>query len=204
VTPGTTTGYLQDCLNRFRAGDQSARDDLLRHSQDRLRILTRRMLSRFPGVRRFEETDDVLNKALFRISRMLDDVQVLTVNDYFRLAALNIRRELIDLKRQLYGPAGFGAKHATPPAHAREHEFPNEPAAESTADFLSLDDWTAFHEAVAKLPGDEREVYDLHFYNGLPQDEAAEALGISLSTLKRRWVSGRLRIMEWLDSGSTP
>ena len=43
---------LQGCLDRLRAGDSSARDELLRRAGGRLERLTRKMLRGFPGVRR--------------------------------------------------------------------------------------------------------------------------------------------------------
>jgi RNA polymerase sigma-70 factor (ECF subfamily) len=193
VTPGTTTLYLQGCLDRLRAGEPAARDDLLSHSRERLLALTARMLSRYPRLRRWEEPDDVLQNALLRVGRMLDQVEVASVGDYLRLAATNIRRELLDLIRHHYGPRGGGANHATPPPGGA-----GDPAAESSGGTLSLTDWTEFHERAGRLPDGEREVFDLLYYHALTQEEAAEVLGISLSTLKRRWQSARLALMESL------
>ena len=57
-------------LDRLRAGDPAARNELIRHSRDRLRLLTRQMLRRFPGVRQWEETSDVLQNVLVRLLRV--------------------------------------------------------------------------------------------------------------------------------------
>jgi RNA polymerase sigma factor (sigma-70 family) len=48
------------------------------------------------------------------------------------------------------------------------------------------------------LPADEREVFDLVWYQGLTQDKAATLLGISEATLKRRWLSARRRLHQVL------
>jgi RNA polymerase sigma-70 factor (ECF subfamily) len=204
MTPGTTTLHLQGCLDRLRGGDPAAREELLRHSQERLRKLTHRMLARFPGVHRFEQTDDVLQNVLLRLNKMLDQLEVTTVRDYLRLAAANIRRELIDLARHYYGPYGIGANQAPPPhtPDASGQVTRAEPAAASSGDALSLDDWTAFHEAAAQLPDDEREVFDLLWYHEFTQDEAAEVLGVSLSTLKRCWQTVRVQLMGRLGEKS--
>jgi RNA polymerase sigma-70 factor (ECF subfamily) len=53
-------------LDRMRAGDLSARDELLHNLCGRLERLARTMLHRFPRVRRWAETDDVLQNALLR------------------------------------------------------------------------------------------------------------------------------------------
>jgi RNA polymerase sigma-70 factor (ECF subfamily) len=196
---GPTTSYLQRCLDRFRAGDQAARGDLLRHSQARLRALAGRMLSRFPNVRRWEDTDDVLQNALLRVDHLLGRVELASVRDYLRLAAENIRRELLDLARHHYGPHGHGAHHASPrPAPGREagEAGPGDPPADSSDEPCRLAGWGEFHERVTALGEPDREVFDLLWYHDLTQDEAAEVLGVSLSTVKRRWQSARLSLME--------
>ena len=62
----------------------------------------------------------------------------------------------------------------------------------------SIEDWTAFHEEVDRLPEEEQEVFGLLWYGGLNQADAAKALGISLATLKRRWQAARLHLHEAL------
>ena len=51
---------MQGLLPRAIAGDEAALDALLRHCGERLRFLTRRMLGDYRRVRRWAETDDVL------------------------------------------------------------------------------------------------------------------------------------------------
>jgi RNA polymerase sigma factor (sigma-70 family) len=63
----------------------------------------------------------------------------------------------------------------------------------------SLDEWTAFHEAVDRLPEEERQVMDLLWYRGLTHAQAAEALGVATKTVQRRWASARLLIREALQ-----
>jgi RNA polymerase sigma factor (sigma-70 family) len=58
--------------------------------------------------------------------------------------------------------------------------------------------WTEFHEQVERLPEEEREVFSLLWYKGLSQAEAAEVLGVSDRTIKRRWQSARLHLHEAL------
>jgi len=68
------TTLVQGWIDRLRAGDSSARDALLACAIDRLERLTRKMLKGFPGVHRWEQTDDVLQNAILRLSRALQDV----------------------------------------------------------------------------------------------------------------------------------
>jgi RNA polymerase sigma factor (sigma-70 family) len=46
------------------------------------------------------------------------------------------------------------------------------------------------------LPAEEQEVINMLFYEGFNQEETAEFLGISLSTVKRRWHAARLKLAE--------
>src|SRR6266850_1826142 len=102
---------MQQLLPRAVAGDAAAVDALLRHCSERLTILTRRMLGDYQRVRRWAETDDVLQNALVRLMGALRSVKPQTSRDFLALATLQIRRELIDLARHYYGPEGIGANH---------------------------------------------------------------------------------------------
>ena len=63
--------------------------------------------------------------------------------------------------------------------------------------------WTEFHRQVEALPDDEREVFDLLWYQELSQAEAAAIVGVSDRTIKSRWRSARLKLHEALG-GSLP
>ena len=67
VSPPTT--QMHGLLERFAAGDPNAPDALIRRSCERLRQLTHHMLRGYPGVKRWAETDDVLQIALMRLLR---------------------------------------------------------------------------------------------------------------------------------------
>jgi RNA polymerase sigma-70 factor (ECF subfamily) len=190
---GMPTGHttkLNGWLADMRRGDVTARNEVFAHACDRLRTLTHRMLRGFQRVRRWAETDDVLQNSLLRLHRALTEVQPETPRQFYALAAQQIRRELLDLARQHYGPEGIGANHDTDLGIAAEKEV--SPADEPH----DLDGWTRFHEQVEKLSGEQREVFDLLWYGGLTQPEAAAALGVSLKTVKRRWQDARLFLFE--------
>src|SRR4051794_9362283 len=92
--------------DRMRGGDPAARDELLRATCGRLERLARKMLRRFPGVHRWAETGDVLQSALLRLLRALEQVRPASTRDFFGLAAEQMRRELLDLSRRFHGPRG--------------------------------------------------------------------------------------------------
>jgi RNA polymerase sigma factor (sigma-70 family) len=186
---------IQGWLVRFRAGDESARAALLESAGDRLVRLAHKMLRGFPGVRRWEQTDDVLQNALLRLHRALDSVAPESVRSFFNLAAVEIRRELIDMARHYGGPNGLGARHATPvPADTAHEPTPAAALAVETDDPARLIAWTEFHCQVERLPSEEREVFGLLWYQGLTQVDAAQIIGVSQKTINRRWVAARTRL----------
>lgn len=181
---------MQNCIAQLKQGDASARDQLFEYADRRLRILTDKMLSSFDRVRAFEGADDVRQNASIRLLRALNEIPITTPTDFFRLAATQIRRELIDLSRHYYGPAGLGQRQSPLPS------TDNSALAASTWNSTRLASWSEFHSQVERLPDDEKAVFDLLWYQDLEQSEAAEALGISVATVKRRWMAARLRLKE--------
>jgi RNA polymerase sigma factor (sigma-70 family) len=191
---------IQGWIERLKAGDQSARDALIGAAGERLRLLAHRMLRSFPRVSRWEQTDDVMQNALMRLYRTMKDIPPQTVTDFLRLAALNIRRELLDLSKHYYGPQGLGAHHDT--------IGPDEVKAPDPAGAVSLNPshlalWSEFHQQISELPDEERAVFDLLWYQGLTQAEAADLLGVNERTIKRRWQSARLKLHDALH-GEVP
>ena len=190
---------IQACLNRLRDGDDSARGELLNCACDRLSRLAHKMLKSYPNVQRWEQTGDVLHNALLRLQRSLQQMTVETSRDFFRLAALHIRRELLDLAKHYYGPQGPGVRHASQAGDpARSSRLPAADPADTTHEPQRLAAWSAFHEQIDALPAAEREVVDLLWYQGLSPAEAAELLQVSARTLKRRWMSARLQLQDAL------
>jgi RNA polymerase sigma-70 factor (ECF subfamily) len=85
------------CLKQLADGDLSARDRIIELVASRLHALAHRMLGRFPGVRRWEDTDDVFQNAAMRLHRALAAMQFESPRSIMALAATQLHRELIDL-----------------------------------------------------------------------------------------------------------
>jgi RNA polymerase sigma-70 factor (ECF subfamily) len=194
------TTVIQGLIDRLRAGDDSARASLIDCASERLTRLARKMLKSYPGVGRWEQTDDVLQNALIRLDRALKAIGPPTVRDFFRLAAAQIRRELIDLARRHSGPEGLGA-HCSTLAGAGDTDGQQgslwEPS-DSTSDPGRLALWTEFHRRIEGLRDEHREVFDLLWYQGLTQAEAASVLGLSERQVNRRWIAARLELSDAL------
>jgi RNA polymerase sigma-70 factor (ECF subfamily) len=183
---------VQGLLDRHGSGDLNARNELIALTYEQMLRCARTMLRRYPGVHRWEETDDVMQGTSLRLYRALDDVRPPTPKDFFQFAAAQMRRELIDLARRFAGPHGLGTKHETrDPARAPEL---TESAPDESQDPSQLAEWSAFHEQVEALPDSLREVFDLIYYQGLSQADVAEALGTSVRTVKRQWQRARVAV----------
>jgi RNA polymerase sigma factor (sigma-70 family) len=187
--PTFNTVVLQSYLDRMRAGERDAANDLLRAVQHRLQKLAVRMIRGFPNVRGVADSDDVLQNSLIRLLHTLKKLQPRTPRDFFNLAAVHIRRVLIDLARRTKG------KETVPLNLAGSSDAPHqhEPASPDAAD---TDQWVRFHEAVDRLPSEEREVVGLAFYHGWTQAMIAELFGVDERTIRRRWASACRKIRQ--------
>jgi RNA polymerase sigma-70 factor (ECF subfamily) len=189
------TSVLQRCLDRVHVGELTARDELIERAQERLRRLTGKMLADFPRLRDRVELDDVFQNAMLRLCRSLLEVTPGSVRAFFRLAAVQVRRELIDLARHYFGPESLAARME----RATTGDFsPNRDPSDHSLDPARLAVWTDFHRQVELLPEDEREVFDLLWYQGVPQPEAADLLRVDVRTVRRRWLSARRKLSEAL------
>jgi RNA polymerase sigma-70 factor (ECF subfamily) len=195
MTPHSSfdTVQLHSYLDHFRAGDSEATDAFLRRVCSRLERLARSMLRKFPAVRRWADTDDVLQGALMRLLHTLRAVQPKGTRHFANLAALHIRRELLDLTRHFrnrldrpHGAAGADGEGAA------ELPDPNGGLADD------LDLWGEFHEQVQRLPAEEREVVGLTFYHGWTQAQIADLFQVDERTIRRRWRSASLKLAEAL------
>lgn len=176
---------LQSCIDRWQAGDKRAADELLKATGARLEKLARRMTRAFPNVRGQADTGDVLQNSLIRLLRTLRTLRPKTTRDFFNLAAVHIRRELIDLARRCKGKGAITLDlpdDSDRPVHRVEVET-------EVARAEDFDLWVRFHEAVDALPVEEREVVGLVFYHGWTQVRIAALFEVDERTIRRRWSS---------------
>jgi RNA polymerase sigma-70 factor (ECF subfamily) len=154
------------------------------------------MLRSYPAVRLMEQTGDVLRDAQMRLWKALENVVPQSTRHYYNLAALEIRRQLIDLARHYKCRLGQGMTQQTEEGGGAVYEGEGclDAVPDGVAEPKSLEGWTAFHEAVETLPDAEQEVFSLLWYEGLTQERTAEVLGVSLRTVKRRWQDARVKI----------
>ena len=204
-----STAVLQGQLERAVTGDAEARRRLLELTRDRLMRHARHFLhGRYARLEPFAQTDDVVQQLYLKILKNQDRFwvnargePVRTLAELFGHTSAWMRDVLCDQLRQAYGrddnrPAVVpldGGPSDTGPRH--------EPSS-TTLDGEKLRRWTEFHEAAARLPAELRGVFDLLWYQGVTQAEAAAVLGVAVPTVKLRWMKARLRVQEAL--GGSP
>ena len=192
-TSGTTTiiGLL---LDQLRKGDRAASDRLLSLTYGRLKLLARIMLRNYPIVGRWEQADDILQNAVLKLHRALKEVTPESPLSFFQLAAVQMRRVLIDLARHYSGPHNMAALHESVWPSEFHGGYPVENPATESHEPSRLEDWTKFHEQVDALPDEPKEVFILLWYHGLTQAEVGELLGITERVVNWRWRAARIAL----------
>jgi RNA polymerase sigma-70 factor (ECF subfamily) len=125
--------------------------------------------------------------------RALREVEPTSVRAFFGLAAEQMRRELLDLARHHHARRMHGLSRAMDAVGSDSGAaVPDTP--DTAEDPEELEKWCAFHEAVERLPVEEREVVGLIYYNGWTQAEAAEHLCVSKRSVQRHWSAAMLKL----------
>jgi RNA polymerase sigma factor (sigma-70 family) len=187
------TQRLHHCVQQWQGGNAEAADALVRAIGERLERISRSMLRRYPAVRACADTVDLLQGSLLRLLTSLRRIQPESTRHFFNLAAVHVRRELLDLGRR------FSQKHNVHVAVGDCAGAVVRPGpVEAPAEDDDLELWCRFHEAVERLPEPEREVMGLAFYDGWTQAQIGELLEVDQRTVRRRWQSACLRLQETL------
>jgi RNA polymerase sigma-70 factor (ECF subfamily) len=196
-----TTAVVQRYLDEL-AGDSPSEPiirALLDRSVRRLHLLCASMLHRsYPRLAHPPlnmQADELLGAIAERLLKALREARPRTVRELFALANQHIRWELNDLARRLDNqPAAVELREGLVPAPA------------SSVSGLSPDGLRMLR-AIGALPEEEREAFDLVRVQGMTQTEAAEILGVSTATVKRRLSRGLRLLTEQLADlrpGETP
>jgi RNA polymerase sigma-70 factor (ECF subfamily) len=131
------------------------------------------------------EADEMLGALVERLLKALREARPATVRHFFALASQHMRWELNDLARRLDTQPAVGAVDAAVPA-------PPDSGSALSADGRRM------IAAIEGLPEDERETFDLVRIQGMTPPEAAEVLGVSPKTVRRRLDRGLLLLTEQL------
>jgi RNA polymerase sigma factor (sigma-70 family) len=203
-----STAVLQGQLDRALTGAVEARQRLLELVRGRLMQHVRRLLhGRYARLEPFAQTDDVVQQLYIKILQNQDRFwvdghgePVRTLAQFFGHTSAWMRDVLCDLLRKEYG-RDDNRPAVLPLDSSPSDTQPGYEPSSSTHDAVQLRRWTEFHEAAARLPGELRAVFDLLWYQETSQAEAAALLGVSVPTVKLRWMKARLQVQQALGGG---
>ena len=181
---------LTHLIARARAGDAAAESELTAAVYPELRRLARRYLSAERKDHTLQTTE-LIHEAWLRLFGA-NTVAVQDRNHLVALMATQMRRALVDYARHRNAQKGPGpAIRVSLAATDGVLGTPDE-------DVLAIDDALTALEAVDARAS---KVVELRFFAGLLEAEAADALGISVSTLKRDWAFARAWLLNRLNQG---
>jgi RNA polymerase sigma-70 factor (ECF subfamily) len=188
-----TTAVVQRYLDEL-AGDTPAEQAvraLLDRAVSRLHQLCAALLHRsYPRLARPPlnlQADELLGAVVERLIKALREARPATVRQFFALANQHMRWELNEMARRLDEQPGA--------VELREGLVP----APASSDSGLTPDSRRMLAAIADLPEEEREAFDLVRIQGLTQAEAGQVLGVSAATVNRRLNRGLQALLEALD-----
>lgn len=177
--------------------DEGALNEFLTLMNDAFLKIASKMFREFPRLHRWVSVSDIHQQSVLRLVESLKRNKPREPRDLVRMMCVMIRRELIDSTRKYFGPLGMGPNHQT--VMPRTADQPDWDPADGGEDVGRLLGWTEFHCRVESLPEKERAVFDLLWYQGMTQAEAARLLGVSERTVINWWNKARMSIAKMVD-----
>jgi RNA polymerase sigma factor (TIGR02999 family) len=189
-----TSANLTELLRKWSDGDAKALERLVPLVDRELRKIARRYLRNERGNPTLDRTTALINETYACFLRQAS-IRWENRLHFFGIAARLMRRILVD--------------------HARRHRALKRGGGEdlrscdgspgkSGNEGLGAVELIAVHHALQRLAGlDPRQarVVELRFFGGLTIIEAAEALGVSIDTVKRDWRNARLWLRREIRGG---
>jgi len=176
----SAVAQITGLLERWRRGDDAARDELIPLMYDQLRELAHRQLGRAPGERSLNTTG-LVHEAYLRLASVRSP-NLPDQGRFLALATAIMRHLLVDRARARLA-AKRGGDHTRVPLE--EALLVSDENSEMTAE---LDDALNRLEQFSPRQG---QVLQHHFFGGLSLEESAAALDISVATVKRELRSAR-------------
>jgi len=184
-------GEVTVLLNRWKQGDKAAVDELLPLVYNELRDIAGAYVARERPDHTLQGTA-LVHEAYIRLSR----IHALDAKDrlhFFALAARTMRRILVDHARSQLADKRVGAHRKVPLDESRLL------AGDSREQMIEIHG--VLDELKARHPR-QGELVELRFFGGLSEDEAAQVLEVSRSTLTRDWRFARLWLFRRLTRTS--
>jgi RNA polymerase sigma-70 factor (ECF subfamily) len=185
--PIPSTAQVTNLLVAWGKGDEAAFEQLVPVVHAELRRIARRHMGHERVSNTLQPTA-LVNEAYLR----LIDIRQVQWQDrahFFAMSSRVMRRVLVDAARARgYQKRGAGAHKVTlDEGRAGTTERP--------ADVVALDDAL---NALAAVDERKSQVVEMRYFGGLSIEETAEALGISVRTVKRDWTMAKLWLLREL------
>lgn len=183
VLVAETFDDASELLASWRAGDLSARDRLFSLFYPELKRAAAAMVRREPGLSM--STGDLIHEAVARLMGL----RQIAWNDrahFLALAARMMRRALVDhvrSRRRL----------------KREHQKVELTTGLADEPNIELEDLNAALDRLALIDAERADIVEMRYFAGMEIADIALVLGISESTVKRRWNAARLWLLEALS-----
>jgi RNA polymerase sigma factor (sigma-70 family) len=186
-----------DLIDRLKAGDRTASDELFTQMYRRLVQLSGFMLGTFADIRRQHDAESLVHCAWIDLQTTLRSVQPDDVAGYLRLAAGKARLALLDLAKKERRRIDKVPLRPDPAGHD-DSTVDFEPAAGSSCDPGRLELWSRFHDAVSELPDELRNVFELYSYTDVKPNQAqiAKILGLPARQVSRRIARAKDQLAE--------
>jgi RNA polymerase sigma factor (TIGR02999 family) len=177
------TASAEQLFQRWRSGDSAALQQLLPLVYEELRHVARHQLR---GERRDHtlQTTALVHEAYLRLTR--GSLNVRDRSHFIALCSRMMRQILVDYARaRLTDKRGGGARVTLGADISGD--------AADEVDVIAVD---AALEQLARLDEQQARVVELRYFGGLSIAETAQALAVSVATVKREWATARL----WLHT----
>lgn len=175
VSPGTP-GHITQLLIRWNGGDSRVKSELMTLVYPQLRQIAARHLSSRPPNPAFQKTE-LVHDAFLRLAEQ-KRVSSHSRAHFLALCAEIMRRILVDDARRRASLKKGADVNLLP---LDENSLP---VRRQHRDLIALDDVL---QTFARRRPEYCRIVELRFFGGLTLEEISETLGISMSTVTRRW-----------------
>lgn len=172
-------------LRAWRDGDQAARDALFTLFYPELRQAAAAMVRREPGLSM--STGDLIHEAVARLIA-LKRIEWQDRAHFMALSATMMRRALVDHARS--------RKRLK-----REHEKVELTTRIADEPDIELEELNAALNRLVTIDPERAEIVEMRYFGGMEIADIAQVLGISESTVKRRWNGARVWLLEAMAPG---
>jgi RNA polymerase sigma factor (TIGR02999 family) len=181
---------LTALLGAWRGGDANARDRLIGLVYPQLRAIAQRQLAGERAQHTLQLTA-LVNEAYLRLSG-LDRIEWVDRAHFVRFAARLMREILVDHARRVQAAKRDGGERVA----LTGLDLADSSGPDASVDTVAIDAALTRLEAI---DAEKARVVELRYFGGLTLEETAEAMDISLATVKRHWQAARIWLFDALN-----